>query len=105
MLSSKGGSGACDLRRLCVCACVHQKHDLEALVRAVERICVYVCICVCFMEQVIFSVNVCTYVWVARPHAVKLAACSNCFANGSVSNYFQRVGRLFEAFCLNVMFA
>ena len=74
MLSSKGGSGACDLRRLCVC--VHQKHDLEALVRAVERICVYVCICVCFMEQVMFSVNVCTYVWVARPHAVKLAACS-----------------------------
>ena len=83
--------------------CVHQKHELEALVRAVERMCVR--LLVCFMEQVIFSVNVWTYAWVARPHAVKLAACSNWFANGSVSKYFQRVGRLFEAFSLNLVFA
>ena len=36
------------------------------------RGCVCVRLLVCFMEQVIFSVNVWTYVWVARPYAVKL---------------------------------
>ena len=59
-----------------------------------------VCLFVCFIGHVICSVEVCTYVC-----SVLLASCSNCFAKGRASNYVQRLGRLLEAFYLNVIFA
>ena len=62
--------------------------------------CVCVCLFVCFIGHVIFSVDVCTYMC-----SVLLASNSNCFAKGRVSKYVQRLGLVFEAFCLNVIFA